>query len=159
VPGGPPCSPEWLSDAGTTPSNPDDDILALVLDALTLSLSLTRDALTVFQRPPPTPDLLHGTRWELGMVGLMLGPTPLGDKVRTNGTKKAREGLPCGLSLTGARTLLLSRTPDNQPTKTRRASPPPTSTHTRGTGRPRDRDGGDPGTHTTPRDLRDTEGS
>ena len=75
VPGGQPCSPEWSTDAGATLSDPEEDILALVGDALTLSLALVRDALTLCPRPPPTPDLLQGTRWELGMVGLVISPT------------------------------------------------------------------------------------
>ena len=62
VPGGPPYSPEWSTDAGTTPSDPDDDIFVLVRYALTWSLPLTRDVLTLCPRPPPTTDLLQGTR-------------------------------------------------------------------------------------------------
>ena len=88
VPGEPPCSPEWSTDAGATPSDPDDDILALVRETLTLFLTLTRDALTLYPRSPPTPELLQGTRWELGMVDLVTGPKPLGDKVRTSGTRQ-----------------------------------------------------------------------
>jgi len=92
VPGEPPYSPEWSTDAGATPSDPDDDILALVWETLTLFLTVTRDALTLYPRSPPTPELLQGTRWELGMVDLVTGPKPLGDKVRTSGTRQ-RGGL------------------------------------------------------------------
>jgi len=33
VPWGPPCSPEWSTNAGTISPGPDDDILVLVWDA------------------------------------------------------------------------------------------------------------------------------
>jgi len=75
VPGGPPCSPECSTDSGATPKDPDDDILALVLDAFILPLAFVWDALPFYLRPPPRPDLLQGTRWELGMVGLARSPT------------------------------------------------------------------------------------
>jgi len=121
VPGWPPCSPGWSKDAGATLSDPDEDMLVLVRDALTLSLALVRDALTFCLRPPPTPDLLHGKRWELGMVGLVMCPTGIrcATVERDNGG-----GLTCGLSLTEARTLLFALTPDNEPTMTRPPSSP-----------------------------------
>ena len=75
MPGERPCSPEWLTDTGGAPSDREDDILALARDALTLSLALVRDALKLRLRPPPTPDLLQGTRSELGKVALVMGPT------------------------------------------------------------------------------------
>jgi len=66
--------------------DPDDDILTLVRDALLLPLTLARDALLLplaldrdalllCRLPPPRPDLLQGTRWGLGLMGLVLGPT------------------------------------------------------------------------------------
>ena len=128
VPGEPPCSPEWSTDAGATPSDPDDDILTLVWDALTLSLALVLDALTLRLRLPPTQDLLQGTRWELGMAGLVLRRTGIwcAPVEQDNGG-----GLSRGISFNGVRTLLLPLTPDNQPTKTWRPSSLHIS-HTRG---------------------------
>jgi len=58
VPGGPPCSPEWSTDAGATSTDPDDDILALVWNAWILPLALVWDALPLGLQPPPRPDLL-----------------------------------------------------------------------------------------------------
>jgi len=58
VPGGPPFSPEWSIDAGATSTDPDDDILALVWDALILPLALVWDAFPLCLQPPPRPDLL-----------------------------------------------------------------------------------------------------
>ena len=84
VPCGPPCSPERSTDAGPTPSDPEEDILALDRDTLTM----TRDALSFCPRSPPTPDLFQGTRWEQGMVGLVTVPTRLGDKVRVGKTNQ-----------------------------------------------------------------------
>ena len=75
VPVGPPCSPEWSTDPGATSTDPDDDILTLVRDALIFPLALDWDALPLCRLPPPRPDLLQGTRWGLGMVGLVRGPT------------------------------------------------------------------------------------
>ena len=158
VPGGPPCSPEWSTDAGPTSTDPDDDILALVWDAFILPLALVWEALPLYLQPPPTPDLLQGTIWELGMVGLVRGPTGIGcapveqDKVggRTHVWTRPHSGVyPPPRSYPG------------QPAPQARTTlhPPPRSTHARGTGRPRDRDGRKPGTHATPRDPRDTEGS
>jgi len=158
VPGGPPCSPEWSTDAGATPSDPGDDFLALVRDALTVSLALVRDALTLCLRPPQTPDLLQGDKVRTGDGGP--GGGSHGDKVCTSGARKEEGGgRTCGLSITGALTLLLALTPDNQPHQDAATRLPPGSTHARGTGRPRDREEGNPGTHATPRDPRDTEGS
>jgi len=87
VPGGPPCSPEWSIDAGATPSDAYNDILAFDRDALALdrdALALDRDSsaldwggVTLYPRSPPAPHLLQGLRWELGMVGLRTGPAPL----------------------------------------------------------------------------------
>jgi len=70
-----------------------------------------------------------------------------------------RGGRTCGLSLTMARTLLLALTPDNPRLQDAATFLPPSSTHARGTGRPRDRDRRNLGTDATPRDPRDTEGS
>jgi len=137
VPGGGPCFPEWSTDAGTVPSDPDDDILTLVRDALTLTF--VRDALTLCPRPAPTPDLLQGTRWDLGMAGLVMGATPLGDKVRTSGASQGRGELTCGLSRAGALTLLLALTPDNLLTKIRQ--PPKDHAHARNSSAPRQRRG------------------
>jgi len=75
VPGGPPCSPEWSTDAGATSTDPDDDILGLVWDALIFPLALVWDALPWYLQPLTTPDLHQGTRWELGMVSLSRGST------------------------------------------------------------------------------------
>jgi len=75
VPAGLPCFPEWSTDPGATSTDPDDDILALVRDAVLLPLALDRDALPLCRLPPPRPDLLQGTRWGLRMMGLVLGPT------------------------------------------------------------------------------------
>jgi len=75
LPGGPSGSPYWSVDAGAIPSDPDDDIFTLVWDAMTLSLALVLDALTLRLRLPPTQDLLQGTSWELGMAGLVLRRT------------------------------------------------------------------------------------
>jgi len=58
VPGGPPCSPEWSADAGATSADPDDDILALVQDALIFPLAFDWEALPLRVPPPPRPDLL-----------------------------------------------------------------------------------------------------
>jgi len=58
VPGGPPCSPEWSTNPGATSTDPDDDILDLVGDALILPVASLRDALPLHRPPPPRPDLL-----------------------------------------------------------------------------------------------------
>ena len=157
VPAGPPCSPEWSPDPGATSTDPDDDILTLDRDALLLPLALDRDALPLDQLPPPRPDLLQGTRWGLGMMGLVLGPTGIrcapveqdkGGDARADSPSPGR-GPSSSLSY-----------PGRPATQARRSSSSsPRTTHTRGAGRPRDRDGRQTGTHATPRDPRDTEGS
>jgi len=101
-PGETPSSPDSSPDAGASPWDPDDDMLCLPRDALALhwdalvldrdALMLDRDALNLYPRPLPTPDILQGTKWELGMTGLVTGPAPLGDKVRTSGTRQGGGG-------------------------------------------------------------------
>jgi len=75
APEGPPCSPEWSTDPDATYTDPEDDILDLVGDALILPVAFVWDALPLHRTPSPRPDLLQGIRWELGMVGLVRGPT------------------------------------------------------------------------------------
>jgi len=58
VPGRPPRSPEWSTDTGATSTDPDDDIVTLVGDALILPLALDWDAFPFCLPPPPRPDLL-----------------------------------------------------------------------------------------------------
>ena len=128
---GPLCSPEWSTKAGATFSDPDDDILALPRDALTLSLALVRDALSLCLRPPPTPDPLQRRSWELGMVDLVRGPTGqrcaaveqdrVGGGVDTRGDSPSPERAPSSS--------LLPRT--TSASKTQRPSPPQVS-RTRG---------------------------
>jgi len=163
VPGGPPCSPECSTDSGATPKDPDDDILALVLDAFILPLAFVWDALPFYLRPPPRPDLLQGTRWELGMVGLARSPTGIRctpveqDKVGGGGGGGgARVD-----SLSHRRVLSSSLLPRTTRAPSPNDPPPPPKVHTRarGTGRPRDRGGRKPGPHATTRDPRDTEAS
>jgi len=130
VPGGPPCSPELSTDPGATSTDPDDDILNLVRDALILPLALDWDALPLRRPSPPRPDLLQGTRWGRGMVGLVRGPTGIGC-APVEQDKVGGGGRTCGLALTRECTLLLALTLDN-PRPSREDPPPPHGPPTRG---------------------------
>jgi len=131
VPGGPPCSPEWSTDPGATSADPEDDILTLVRDTLFLPFALDWDALPLCRLPPARPDLLQGTSWGLGMVGLVRGPTrtrcaPVEQDKMGGGGERT-----CGLALTRACTLLLALTPDD-PRPSPDDPPPPRGPPTRG---------------------------
>ena len=132
VPAGPPCSPEWSTDPGATSTDPDDDNLTLVSDASILPLALVWNALPLCRLPPTRPDLLRGTRWGLGIMGLLRGPTGTRCAPVEQDKVGGRGGRACGLALTRAWTLLLSLTLDDPRPKPDDPPPPPPGPPTRG---------------------------
>ena len=125
------CSSEWSTDAGATFTDPEDDILALVWDALILTLALVWDALSLYLRPPPMPDLLQGSRWELGIVVLVSGPMGImcapenQDKVEGGGDARLDSPSP-------GRAPSSSLLPWTTRAQRRDDPPPPQGPHTRG---------------------------
>jgi len=99
VPAGPPCYPVWSTDPGATSTDPDDDMLTLVRDALLLPLASDRDALELGLGPgrlalvpatSTTPGPPPGDKVGTGDSGP--GSGSHGDKVCTSGTRQGGGG-------------------------------------------------------------------